>query len=76
MTSRGNGRNDIYLHDEDRINWLDLLDEVCSWFNWVCHTYCLMTNHYHVETAVEGNLSKGMSHLYGVYTQNFNRRHK
>ena len=28
-----------------------------------------------VET-VEGNLSKGMRHLNGVYTQNFNRRHK
>ncbi len=36
-----------------------------------------MTNHYHVVVeTVEGNLSKGMRHLNGVYTQNFNRRHK
>ncbi len=77
VTSRGNGRNDIYLDDEDRANWLGLLDEVCRRFNWVCHAYCLMSNHYHVvvETA-EGNLSKGMRHLNGVYTQNLNRRHK
>ena len=35
-----------------------------------------MTNHYHllVETP-EGNLSKGMRQLNGVYTQHFNRRH-
>ena len=35
-----------------------------------------MSNHYHlvVETP-EGNLSRGMRHLNGVYTQRFNRRH-
>lgn len=36
-----------------------------------------MTNHYHllVET-VDGNLSQGMRQLNGLYTQNFNRRHR
>ena len=45
-------------------------------FNWVCHAYCLMTNHYHlvVETP-DGNLSKGMRQLNGMYTQASNRRH-
>jgi REP element-mobilizing transposase RayT len=35
-----------------------------------------MDNHYHllVETP-DGNLSKGMRHLNGVYTQRFNRQH-
>ena len=35
--------------------------------------YCLMTNHYHllVETP-DDNLSKGMGHLNGVYTQHVN----
>ncbi len=39
--------------------------------------YCLMTNHYHllVETP-DGNLSKGMRQLNGVYTQRFNPKHK
>ena len=77
VTSRGNARGAIYLDDEDRLNWLELFNDVCSRFNWICHAYCLMTNHYHVvvETA-EGNLSKGMRQLNGVYTQNFNRRHQ
>ncbi len=36
-----------------------------------------MKNHYHliIETP-EGNLSKGMRQLNGVYTQLFNKRHK
>lgn len=76
VTSRGNGRQDIYLDDEDRQNWLDLLGETCVRFNWICHAYCLMTNHYHIVIeTVEGNLSHGMRQLNGVYTQRFNRRH-
>ena len=36
-----------------------------------------MSNHYHlVIERPEGNLSKGMRQLNGVYTQRFNRRHK
>jgi putative transposase len=76
VTSRGNARNEIYLDDEDRVNWLELFNDVCSRFNWVCHAYCLMSNHYHVVVeTIEGNLSKGMRQLNGVYTQTFNRRH-
>ena len=76
VTSRGNGRADIYLDDEDRTHWLKLFDEVCLRYNWICHAYCLMSNHYHVVVeTIEGNLSKGMRQLNGVYTQDFNRRH-
>ena len=77
VTSRGNGRQDIYLDDEDRQSWLDWLAETCDDFNWVCHAYCLMTNHYHIVLeTVEGNLARGMRQLNGVYTQRFNRRHR
>ena len=46
-------------------------------YNRLCHAYCLMDNHYHIviETP-DGNLSKGMRQLNGVYTQTFNRRHR
>jgi REP element-mobilizing transposase RayT len=52
------------------------LGKTCDRFNWLCHAYCLMTNHYHllVET-LDANLSKGMRQLNGVYTQQANRRH-
>ena len=76
VTSRGDRREDIYDDDEDREKWLELLGATCKRFNWRCHAYCLMDNHYHivVETA-EANLSKGMRQLNGVYTQYYNRRH-
>jgi len=77
VTSRGNAKGEIYLDDEDRLNWLELFNDVCSRFNWICHAYCLMSNHYHVVVeTVEGNLAKGMRQLNGVYTQTFNRRHQ
>jgi putative transposase len=77
VTSRGDGREDIYLSDNDRLAWLDTLGQVCVRFNWVCHAYCLMSNHYHIviETP-DANLSKGMRQLNGVYTQRFNRVHE
>lgn len=76
ITSRGDRREDIYVDDADRVGFLQLLGEVCDRFNWACHAYCLMSNHYHllVETH-EPTLAKGMRQLNGVYTQRFNRRH-
>ena len=76
VNSRGDGRENIYLSDADRIGWLEVLGEVCQRFNWVCHAWCQMTNHYHllIETP-EANLARGMRQLNGVYTQRFNRVH-
>ena len=76
VTSRGDRREDIYEDDEDREKWLEILGHTCKRFNWRCHAYCLMDNHYHIviETA-EANLSKGMRHLNGVYTQYYNLQH-
>ncbi len=34
--------------DEDREKWLEILGNVCSRFNWRCHAYCQMDNHYHI----------------------------
>lgn len=77
VTSRGDRREAIYEDDTDRIRFLEVLGQVAADFNWVVHAYCLMTNHYHlvVETP-DGNLSKGMRQLNGVYTQYSNRRHR
>ena len=56
--------------------FLEVLAEAVGVFNWAVHAYCLMDNHYQllVETP-NGNLSKGMRHLNGVYAQRFNRQH-
>lgn len=76
VTSRGDGREDIYAGEEDRKIWLETLGQVCERFNWAIHAYCQMGNHYHllVQTP-DGNLAKGMRQLNGVYTQRFNQLH-
>ena len=48
VTSRGNARNAIYADDEDREAFLKVLHSVVSRFNWRCHAYCQMDNHYHL----------------------------
>lgn len=76
VTSRGDRQEPIYEDDKDREAFLRTLAEVVVRFNWRCHAYCLMTNHYHlVVDTPDGNLSKGMRQLNGVYTQASNRRH-
>jgi len=77
VTSRGNAREAIFIDDEDRGVFLDVLSMVVERFKWFCHAYCLMENHYHlfIETP-NGNLSKGMRGLNGVYTQGFNQRYR
>ena len=77
VTSRGNAQESIYRNDEDRKKFLTILSNTCERYNWYCHAYCLMDNHYHLlfETNTP-TLSKGMQYLNGTYTQFFNRAHK
>ncbi len=75
ITSRGDRQEAIFLGDADRHLFLDVLSKAVQDGHWTLHAYCLMDNHYHlvVETP-DGNLSKGMRQLNGVYTQRFNRQ--
>lgn len=77
VTSRGNARSNIFFDDQDRKLFLKTLSSAVETYNWLCHAYCLMDNHYHllIETP-DGNLSQGMRQLNGIYTQAFNRRHQ
>jgi REP element-mobilizing transposase RayT len=76
ITSRGNERKAVFRSDQDRMNFLNTLQHVKKRYNWICHAYCLMDNHYHllIETP-DGNLAIGMRQLNGVYTQLFNKLH-
>jgi len=77
VTSRGNAQADIYIDEADRRIFLRILGSAVTKQRWLLHAFCLMGNHYHllVETP-EPNLSRGMHHLNGVYSQCFNRRHQ
>lgn len=77
VTSRGNARKKLFADNQDREIFIAALSSVVKRYNWLCHAYCLMDNHYHlmIETP-DANLSIGMRQLNGVYTQKYNRRHK
>jgi hypothetical protein len=75
-TSRGNGCAVLYLDDEDREAFLNVLGEVCRRMHWGRDAYCLMTHHDHlVLETLAPNLSRGIRQLTGVYTQQFNRHY-
>jgi putative transposase len=48
VMSRGNRRQDIYLNDIDRQDFLKTLAEACLKTAWQIHAFCLMSNHYHL----------------------------
>ena len=77
VMSRGDRREDIFLDDVDRQDFVKTLAEACQKAGWQVHAYCLMRNHYHlvVETP-EGNLVAGMAWLQSTYTIRLNHRHK
>ncbi len=76
VTTRGNEGGEVFLEEQDRVLFLQVLGEVVLRSGWIIHAYVLMDNHYHllVETP-KVNLSRGMRQLNGVYTQRFNSAH-
>lgn len=77
VMNRGANRAKIFSDVKDFSLFLNVLKESCNFFNISVAAYCLMSNHYHILlNTPEGNLSRFMRHLNGVYTQKYNRRHK
>jgi len=77
VMSRGNRRQDIFLDDVDRHDFLKTLAEACQKTGWQVHAYCLMSNHYHlVLETPNANLVAGMAWLQSTYTIRLNHRHK
>jgi putative transposase len=58
VTSRGDRREAIYEDDASREAFLDILAETVARYNWICHAYCLMTNHYHLMIETVGTLQR------------------
>jgi len=76
ITSRGNEKKAIFRDSNDRKTFLEILTLVTERFEWECHAYVLMGNHYLLIETLKSNLSRGMKQLNSIYTQKFNRRHK
>jgi putative transposase len=77
VTSRGNARQAIFLDELDYATFLQWVSKTVERFEWLCHGFCLMPNHFHVlvETP-EANLAQGMQVLIGTYARRFNWRYR
>ena len=77
ITSRGDRKEDIFHDRHDRMIFLEIFESIIFRYNWLCHAFCLMNNHYHllIET-LDANLSEGMRQLNGIYTQKHNIIHQ
>lgn len=59
VTLRGNARDEIFHSGFRPGNFFEDFSGVVRRFNGLCHTYCLMDNHYHLlMEAPNGNLGK------------------
>jgi len=77
VMSRGDQRDDIFLGDADRHDFIRTLAEACQKTGWQAHAFCLMRNHYHlVLETPDANLVSGMAWLQSTYTIRLNNRHR
>jgi putative transposase len=77
ITTRGVGRQDIFLDEMDKQMFLGKVKDVHEKWGLVVHGYCLMSNHYHLEVEIpEGNLSRPMQLLNHVYAGYINMKYK
>jgi REP element-mobilizing transposase RayT len=77
IMNRGRRREDIFSTKDDYIAFIEVLKEAVSLWNINIVAYCLMPNHYHLLLHTpEGNLSRCMRHINGVYTQKYNRNNR
>jgi putative transposase len=76
VMNRGNIRADIFVDDNDRKKFYEILGNIEERFGVHIYVFVLMKNHYHLllETPLP-NLSRAIQSLNGNYTLYFNNRH-
>jgi REP element-mobilizing transposase RayT len=73
---RGIRKQDVYVVDADRLDFLDVLTRIAEDAQWQLLSYCLMGNHYHLVVEVpDGHLAAAMQRLNSTYAKRFNERH-
>lgn len=75
--NRGRGGEKIFLSRHDYETFINILKETSDGWNLKISAYCLLPNRYHLLVHTpDGNISRCMRHVNGIYTQRFNRYHK
>ena len=75
VINRGNAGEKIFKSQSDKKKFLEYLQKAVDRFSIIIHTYCLMSNHYHVliETP-QANLGVAIQWLNVSYATYFNRK--
>ena len=76
VMNRGRRSEKLFSDRQDYQTFVELLKDASEMWKVEIASYCLMPNHYHILLQTpEGNISRTMRHINGVYTQRFNRKH-
>lgn len=76
ITNRGNRQLSIFNDDQDRQKYLEILEETRIYYPFILHTYCLMTNHLHLQLeTINHHPQDIMKMLNSRYSNYFNKRH-
>jgi putative transposase len=77
ITQRGNNRQDVFLVDEDRLTYLQLLAQQSRSCGLALLGYCLMTNHVHLVAVPDqaDSMARTLRRAHSRYAQWFNRRY-
>lgn len=76
ITSRGIRRKPLFYDDDDRLEYLRLLEETKLIHPFILHTYCLMTNHIHLHIeTIEQPTGTIMKYLHSQYATYFNHKY-
>ena len=76
MMNRGRRGEELFTEKNDYRLFIEVLRESADLFTIKIAAYCLMPNHYHLLLHTpDGNLSRGMRQINGIYAQRFNRVH-
>ena len=77
VISRGVERRNIFIDGDDFDRFSAILFQAFKSYSIILHTYCLMSNHYHllIETK-EPNISDGMKRVNSLYSIYFNKKYK
>jgi len=75
ITARGNRRGNIFFEEQDYLKYLEILEEARSKYPFILHSYCLMTNHVHLQLeTIDHHIKDIMYTIHSRYAIYLNQR--
>ena len=70
VTANSNCGRVVFRDNDEREQFLGFVEAGVTRYGWSCHSYCLLSTHYHLLVATpQPNISAGMQYLGGRYGQ-------